>query len=204
MSVAEEIWQQAILPPNSTVQQAILNLNKIAIKIVLVVNEAGELLGTISDGDIRRGLLRGIVLDSSVTDIIYRNPLVVPPEVGRETVMQLMLVNKIQQIPIVNEHRHVVGLHLWDEVTTPAARPNFMFIMAGGLGKRLHPHTEECPKPMLPVAGKPMRLVVQGVGARVQHYFDRPWGEGEARAGRLVVIGESGLDRVAIQRILGA
>ena len=59
MSVVESIWRQAILPPTSTVQQAILNLNQVSIKIVLVANEADELQGTISDGDIRRGLLRG-------------------------------------------------------------------------------------------------------------------------------------------------
>ena len=153
MSVAEEIWRQAILPPASTLQQAILCLNKVPIKIVLIANEAGELQGTISDGDIRRGLLRGLDLNSLVTDVIHHHPLVVPPEVGRETVMQLMLANKIQQIPVINERRQVVGLYLWDEITTPASRPNLMVIMAGGLGTRLHPYTEECPKPMLPVAG---------------------------------------------------
>ena len=61
-----------------------------------------------------------------------------------------------KQIPVVNEHRHVVGLHLWDEITTPPVRPNLMVIMAGGMGTRLRPHTENCPKPLLAVAGKPM------------------------------------------------
>jgi NDP-sugar pyrophosphorylase family protein len=75
---------------------------------------------------------------------------------GREMVTQLMVANKIQQIPVVNEHRHIVGLHLWDEITTVPVRPNMMVIMAGGRGTRLHPHTENCPKPLLPVAGKPM------------------------------------------------
>lgn len=171
MSVVESIWRQAILPPTSTVQQAILNLNQVSIKIVLVANEADELQGTISDGDIRRGLLRGLDINSPVTDIIHRNPLVVPPEVGRETVMQLMLVNKIQQIPIIDEQRRVVGLHLWDEITTTTTRSNLMVIMAGGLGKRLHPYTEECPKPMLPVAGKPM----------LEHIIERARAEGFSR-----------------------
>lgn len=171
MSIAEEIWRQAILPPTSTLQQAILCLNRVSIKIVLVVNEENELLGTISDGDIRRGLLRGLDLNSLVMDVIHHHPLVVPPEVGRETVVQLMLVNKIQQIPVVNERRQVVGLHLWDEIATPASRPNLMVIMAGGLGKRLHPYTEECPKPMLPVAGKPM----------LEHIIERARADGFSR-----------------------
>jgi dTDP-glucose pyrophosphorylase len=153
---ADQLWRQAILPANSTIQQAIHNLNKVAIKIVLVVNESGELQGTISDGDIRRGLLKGLDINSPIASIVHRNPLVVPPELGRKTVMQLMGVNKIHQIPVVDEHHHVVDLHLWDEIATPPVRPNLMIIMAGGTGTRLRPHTENCPKPLLPVAGRPM------------------------------------------------
>jgi dTDP-glucose pyrophosphorylase len=153
---AEERWRQAILPANSTIEQAIRNLDQVAIKIVLVVNERAELEGTLSDGDIRRGLLKGLNLNSLITSVIHRNALVVPLDMGREMVMQLMVANKIQQIPVVNEKHHVIGLHLWDEITTPPVRPNLMIIMAGGMGKRLRPHTENCPKPMLPVAGKPM------------------------------------------------
>lgn len=156
MSTAEELWRLAILPANATIGQTIRNLDQVAIKIVMVVNDRGELEGTISDGDIRRGLLKGLDLNSPIESIIHRNALVVPPEMGRGMVMQLMVANKIQQIPVVDESRHVVGLYLWDEITTPPVRPNLMVIMAGGMGTRLRPHTENCPKPLLPVAGKPM------------------------------------------------
>lgn len=168
MSSSEEIWRRAILPANATIQQAICNLDQVAIKIVLLVNEKAELEGTVSDGDIRRGLLKGLDINSPITSVIHRNALVVPPEMGRELVMQLMVANKIQQIPVVDEQHHVVGLHLWDEINTPPTRPNLMVIMAGGMGTRLRPHTENCPKPLLPVAGKPM----------LEHIIDRAKLEG--------------------------
>jgi dTDP-glucose pyrophosphorylase len=164
----EAIWRRAILPATATIQQAISNLDQVAIKIILVVNEAGELEGTISDGDIRRGLLKGLDLNSPITNVIYRNPLVVPPEMTREMVKQLMVANKIQQIPAVDEHHHVLGLHLWDEISTLTTRSNLMVIMAGGMGTRLRPHTENCPKPLLQVAGKPM----------LEHIIDRAKLEG--------------------------
>lgn len=167
----DELWRQAILPVDATIQQAIRNLDQVAIKIVLVVNKQGELEGTISDGDIRRGLLKGLNLNSPITSVIHRNALVVPPEIGREMVLQLMVANKVQQIPLVNERREVVGLHLWDEITTPPERPNLMVIMAGGMGTRLRPHTENCPKPLLPVAGKPM----------LEHIIERARLEGFSR-----------------------
>ena len=156
MKSTEQIWRNAILPAHATIQQAISNLDQVAIKIVLVVNDADELEGTISDGDIRRGLLKGLDLNSPITNVIHRNALVVPPEMTREMVKQLMVANKIQQVPAVDDHHRVVGLHLWDEIATPPLRPNLMVIMAGGMGTRLRPHTENCPKPLLPVAGKPM------------------------------------------------
>jgi cobalamin biosynthesis protein CobW len=59
-------------------------------------------------------------------------------------------------------------------------------------------------KGFLDIVGKPFRAVVQGVGGRVQHYFDRPWGDGETRASRLVVIGQKGIDRAAITAALAA
>jgi hypothetical protein len=170
-SLNKELWCQAVLPVESTIQQVIRNLDEVAVKIVMAVNEMGELQGTISDGDIRRGLLRGLDLNSSIASIIHRTPLVVPPEMGRETILQLMVANKVQQVPVVDDRHHVVGLHLWDEITTPPAKSNLVIIMAGGMGTRLRPHTENCPKPLLPVAGKPI----------LEHIIERAKAEGFSR-----------------------
>ncbi|WP_445781335.1 nucleotidyltransferase family protein [Shewanella sp.] len=163
MNSIDQQWRQAILPVNATIGEAIRNMNQLGIKIVMVANDKGALEGTISDGDIRRAMLKRLDLSSPITSAIHRNALVVPPELGRDLVMQMMVANKIQQIPVVDSERRVVGLHLWNEINTPNTRSNVVVIMAGGLGKRLRPHTENCPKPLLAVAGKPM----------LEHIIDR-------------------------------
>lgn len=167
-----ENWRHAILPENTTIQDAIQNLDKVALQIVLIVDNENKLIGTLSDGDIRRGLLRGLQLDSPIESIIFRNPLVVPESLQRDLVLQLMTVNKIRQIPIVDENGRPLGLHLWDHLAQPVQRNNVMVIMAGGRGTRMQPYTEDCPKPMLQVAGKPMlEHIIQQAKAEGFHEF---------------------------------
>ena len=165
---SKQIWSQAILPVGSSIRQAVQVLNETSLKIVLVVDANKVLVGTISDGDIRRGLLKGLDLTSTIDSIVHGDAFVVPSELSRDVVLHLMTANKIQQIPIVNESMHVIGLHLWDEINAPLARANIMVIMAGGKGTRLHPLTENCPKPLLPVGGKPV----------LEHIIDRAKIEG--------------------------
>lgn len=163
-----ESWRRALMPADTMLQGAVRNLDATSLQIVMVISADGTLIGTVTDGDIRRGLLRGLDLSSPIDSIIFREPLVVPPQLGRETVLQLMQANKIRQLPVVDENRRVVGLHVWDELMTPGERSNLLVIMAGGKGIRLRPHTENCPKPLLPVAGKPM----------LEHIIDRARAEG--------------------------
>jgi dTDP-glucose pyrophosphorylase len=171
MNSSNQIWQQAILPSSATIEEAIRNLNQTGIKIVLVTNQLGVFEGTISDGDLRRGLLKGLDINSSIKDIVHQNAFVVPGNVSRDLIVELMTVNKIQQIPIIDENRRVIGLHLWDELSSTPKRENLMVIMAGGMGKRLRPHTKDLPKPLLPVAGKPM----------LEHIIERAKLEGFSR-----------------------
>lgn len=145
-----------LLAADATIGQAIRSLDESALQIILAVSADRVLIGTVTDGDIRRALLRGLTLDSSIESIIYRDPLVVPPEVDRDIALQLMQANKIHQLPVVDEGRCVVGLHQLDEMMMPGRRPNLMVIMAGGQGSRLRPYTEHCPKPLLEIGGKPM------------------------------------------------
>ena len=168
MSLPEHLWRKTMLLPGQLIRDAIANLNESGLQIVLVIDDSSKLLGTVTDGDIRRGLLRDAQIDSPLTAVMRTNSLVVPPEMGREMVVHLMRANKLRQLPVVDGRRRVVGLHLWDEDAPGEIRTNTMVIMAGGLGKRLRPHTETCPKPMLPVAGKPM----------LEHIIERARDEG--------------------------
>jgi dTDP-glucose pyrophosphorylase len=161
-------WKKILLPANTTLHQAICCLDETSLQILIIVTDGGRLLGTLTDGDIRRGLLRGLEMSSTVESIIHRDPLVVPPQWGRDTVLQLMQANKVHQLPVVDEKRNVVGLHLWDELLAPSKRPNVMVVMAGGRGTRLGAYTEHCPKPLLPIGGKPM----------LEHIIERAKSEG--------------------------
>lgn len=162
------LWRKALLPADASLQQVIRNLDESGLQIALAVSNDGVLVGTITDGDIRRGLLRGLDLSSPIDSIIHREAMVVPPQMSRDMVLHLMRANVINALPVLNELRQVVGLHLLNELLAPVQRPNLMVIMAGGQGTRLRPHTENCPKPLLPVAGKPM----------LEHIIERAKSEG--------------------------
>jgi dTDP-glucose pyrophosphorylase len=166
-----EGWRASLLDQKATIQDAIVCLDCSGLQIVLVVGAGERLLGTVTDGDIRRGLLRGLDLSSPISGIVQSKPFVVPPALDAEAVLDLMRANKIHQLPVVDADRKVVGLHVWDELQAPAARANLMVIMAGGKGTRLLPHTENCPKPLLPVGGRPM----------LEHIIERAREEGFER-----------------------
>lgn len=180
-------WYKTILPTGATLRGVIECMNVSSLRIALIVNERNELVGTITDGDIRTVLLQGLTLDASIEKVIHREALVVPSNMEQHVVLQLMAKNRIQQIPVVDEQQRVIGLHVWDELTTPAVRSNLMVIMAGGKGARLQPFTDNCPKPLVTVAGKPMLehvierakregfsdfiLAVHHLGNMIEEYF---------------------------------
>jgi len=165
---SEQFWQKSILKFGSSIQQAISNLNNSGLKIVLVVDDKNEFIGTISDGDIRRGLLDNLSINDEIKNIIRYEALVVPPEFAKESALKLMELNQIFQVPIINSQKNIVGLFLRHSIAVENERNNIMVIMAGGIGKRLLPHTENCPKPMLEVSGKPI----------LEHIIERAKSEG--------------------------
>ena len=163
-------WRDALIRQDATMQTAVQSLDRTGFQIAIVADDVDKLVGTITDGDIRRGLLRGLTLTSPITSITQTRPFVVPPSVDLTAAVQIMLRNGVRQLPIVNEYSCIVGLYALGNVATLVKRNNLMVVMAGGKGTRLRPHTEHCPKPMLEVAGKPMlehileRAIADGFG----------------------------------------
>ena len=151
-----DIWKDSIVKINTPIKIAIERLNKVGIKIALILDENYRLLGTISDGDFRRGMLSGLSLEDTVEKIMNKNPRTVIEGTSRLEILKVMTDTKILQIPIIDKNNFVIGLHLWDDISVQAKFSNIMVIMAGGKGSRLHPQTENRPKPMLLVAGIPI------------------------------------------------
>jgi dTDP-glucose pyrophosphorylase len=141
--------------------------------IALVVDTEGHLLGTATDGDIRRALLKGEKLDAQISKYMGRQVITVPEGVKRANVLDMMRARFIEQIPIVDGSGKVVGLHVMREVIGAMERPNWTVIMAGGRGERLRPLTDEIPKPMLRVAGRPIleRLILHLVGYGIREIY---------------------------------
>jgi len=164
-------WKLTLISPDLDLHGAIVALDRVGLQILLVVNADLQLQGTLTDGDVRRALLRGLPLDARVEDVLFRTPMVVGPDLDRASVLNLMRVNKLRQLPIIDAAGKVAGLHVWDQVLAAPLRDNTVLLMAGGFGKRMMPFTETVPKPMLEVAGKPL----------LQHAIERAHADGFRR-----------------------
>ncbi len=140
----------------STIRQALKIIDSGAMKIALVLNDENKLIGTVTDGDIRRGILNGLALDESVESIIHRSPVVCSVNDTKEDILKIAIDKKVYQIPIVDLDGGLVGIDEVDELLKPAEHPNKVIVMAGGLGSRLRPLTDDRPKPLLEVGNKPI------------------------------------------------
>lgn len=143
------------------------------VEIAMVLDEQERLVGTITDGDVRRALLRGDSLDSPLANIMHAPFVAVSGSAGRAEVLDLMRARSIAAIPIIDSDRRLTGLHLLREIIGRIERPNWAVVMAGGRGTRLGSMTETTPKPMLRVAGRPIleRIVLHLVGFGISRIF---------------------------------
>jgi dTDP-glucose pyrophosphorylase/CBS domain-containing protein len=149
-------WQNTIINHKSSIRDVIETIDRSALQIALVVDDDAKLVGTVTDGDVRRGILRGLSLDDSVDKIMFRDFIFARDTDSTEKILDLMRSKEIRHIPVLDVQGRIKDLKVLIELIKTGRYDNIVVIMAGGLGTRLRPLTESCPKPMLKVGQKPI------------------------------------------------
>ena len=144
------------ISPKSSIRDAIEVIDNGAAQVALVVDSNKKLLGLVTDGDVRRGIIKNLSLDGAVSSIMTNSPLVLSLGAKKAEILQLMREKLIHHIPLVDGNGCICSLEVLDDLLKKRSLSNPVVIMAGGKGERLGSLTKNCPKPMLEVNGKPM------------------------------------------------
>ena len=164
-------YRENCLADTSSVRDALELLDKLDFKLIMVVDPNNKLLGSVTDGDIRRAFLCGKNLDSFIKDIMNTSPKSMQYDVDAVAIHEHMQAKNLRYMPLIDKEGHVKGLETIDSMLVHKKRDNWVVIMAGGLGSRLYPHTASCPKPMLRVGDRP---VLETILERfINHGFSR-------------------------------
>lgn len=153
-------FKNILIFPDVKIRDALKVIDKEAMHAALVVLECNKLIGLVTDGDIRRGLINGVSLDDPVTAIMNKSPTVATTSMSNKALKDIMQKSKILLLPILDENSRLVNVKTLHETLNIEKRDNPIFLMAGGFGTRLRPLTDNCPKPMLEVGGKPMLEII--------------------------------------------
>ncbi len=165
-------WQRVLVGPNTSLREALEKIDAAGSQMVLVVDENRQLLGTFSDGDARRSLLKGVSLSDSVNSVMHKNPTCANADDDRLTMLATMRRLGVHQLPIVTTQGIVVGLETVDDYFATPQRDQWVIIMAGGLGSRLQELTKNTPKPMLKVGSRPLlETIVRSYADQGFHNF---------------------------------
>lgn len=149
-------WRKALVNSDVTLEQAIEVLDKAALRIALIVGEDNKLLGTLTDGDVRRALLKHLPLETPVTEVMNTQPKTAVQAWTESRVLAMLEQYELLQLPLVDGEGRVIGLANLHDILNKNRHDNPVFLMAGGFGTRLRPLTNNCPKPMLKVGDKPI------------------------------------------------
>ena len=148
--------------PDITIRDAMKVLDRTAKKCLLVVDEGNKLLGTLTDGDLRRSILSGAQFSESIAESYRKEPVVLARGTfTREQVASLLREQKLDVIPVVDDAGIVSDYLTWDRIGCAAKSSNELpgvavVIMAGGRGTRMEPFTKILPKPLVPIHDKPV------------------------------------------------
>ncbi|MBF0131485.1 MAG: nucleotidyltransferase family protein [Magnetococcales bacterium] len=171
---AVEYWRKVVIGSQTSVLDVMKVIDRGALRVALVTDESSRLIGVVTDGDIRRGLLSGINMKDPVENVMARTPTVARISDSEDRVLALMTSKSIDHMPVVDEDGHLIGLKTLRELASREQRNNWVVLMAGGLGSRMGPLTKSCPKPMLKVGSKPiLELILESFAADgfKQFYF---------------------------------
>jgi len=149
-------WRGVLMGPDASLADALARIDAATFQIAVVVDDHGRLLGVMTDGDARRAILRGLPMNTPIGQVMNASPVTAPQGSSSGELLTLMRLRVVHQMPIVDTENRVVGLALIDDLIGVHEKPNWVVLMAGGLGTRLRPLTEETPKPMLVLRGKPL------------------------------------------------
>lgn len=165
-------WENILISPDQSIREALMLINKESLRVSLVVDNEKKLLGIVTDGDIRRGLLSNLSLDTPVSQVMNSSPLTASEADSKETLIEMMENNSILSIPVLKNDK-VVGLETLHHALAKPRYDNPVFLMAGGFGKRLRPLTDHCPKPMLKVGSRPIleTILVNFISAGFVNFY---------------------------------
>ena len=156
-------YNELCIKLDSDIKSAMRQLDITAKQILFVTDEDNHLLGTLTDGDIRRGLLNGIHISGTVSKVMNPNPKTKNVELNTEHLRDYMLSEELRYLPIINNHGVLENVIAIDESIKKERRDNIVVLMAGGLGTRLRPLTNDCPKPLLKIGDKPiLETIING------------------------------------------
>ena len=147
-------WRKVVLSQSDTIKTAIKVLDSEELRIIMIVDSCNRITGTVTDGDIRRGLIRHVALESKISKIMCKNPTVAFIDDKKEMILSKMRRLDLLQIPIVDRDNKITGLETLQHILKKYIYDNPVFLMAGGRGKRLRPLTNHTPKPLLKVGSK--------------------------------------------------
>lgn len=160
-----ERLKKIIVAPQTSVKQALKSMDAAGEKILFVVNGQRRLVGTVTDGDIRRWILKKKSMTSAVSRMMNTCPVTLPEDVSPEVLRDLMLRKRIDCIPLIKPDGRIASAVWWMDLFRSAAKRRKklglpVVIMAGGEGSRLAPFTKVLPKPLIPVGEKPIMEII--------------------------------------------
>jgi dTDP-glucose pyrophosphorylase/CBS domain-containing protein len=148
-------WKEILVAPSTTIQAVLKVIDAGALQLALVVDENNNLLGTVTDGDVRRALINDKPLSTMVSEMMFVSPTTAVLGTSRAELLALMNKKELLSIPLL-EGGKLVGLETLHQMLNQPKYDNPVFLMAGGFGTRLKPLTDNCPKPLLKIGDKPI------------------------------------------------